>query len=94
MLRFLSDHKAIPGGAGWMNAAMEIVGARIGDVITNNPRIIADAVERNAVTEFLDRDRMRFMAAMDLGRNWVVMAEGPTLFCIDKNGKIVEKGMP
>ena len=65
----------------------EIVGARIGTLITNNRETIADAVERNAVTEFLDRQRMQFMAAMDLGRRWEVMANGPTLFCIDDDGK-------
>jgi hypothetical protein len=65
----------------------EIVGAKIGTLITNNRRTIAEAVERNAVTEFLDRERMQFMAAMDLGRNWELMASGPTLFCIDADGK-------
>ncbi len=64
----------------------EIVGARIGTLITNDRRTIADAVERNVVTEFLDRKRMRFMAAMDLGRNWELMANGQTLFCIDDDG--------
>lgn len=65
----------------------EIVGARIGTLITNDRRTIADAVEQNAVTEFLDRKRMRFMAAMDLGRNWELMANGQTLFCIDDDGR-------
>jgi len=65
----------------------EIVGAKIGTLITNNRRTISEAVERNAVTEFLDRKHMQFMAAMDLGRNWELMASGPTLFCIDDNGK-------
>ncbi len=64
----------------------EIVGARIGTLITNNPRTIAEAVERKDVTEFLDRKRMRFLAAMDLGRNWELMANGQTLFCIDDDG--------
>ena len=65
----------------------EIVGAKIGTLITNNRKTIAEAVERNAVTEFLDRQRMQFMAAMDLGRNWDLMANGPTLFCIDDDGR-------
>jgi len=66
----------------------EIVGAMIGTVITNNPRDIAAAVEAGTVTEFLDRQRMRLMAACDLGPNWTRMSEGPTFFCIDDNGNI------
>lgn len=65
----------------------EIVGARIGTLITNNRQTIIEALERNAVTEFIDRRRMQFMAGMDLGRNWELMATGPTLFCIDAEGK-------
>lgn len=65
----------------------EIVGAKIGTMITNNRKTIAEAVERCAVTEWLDRKRMRFMAGMDLGRNWELMANGPTLFCLDDDGK-------
>lgn len=65
----------------------EIVGAKIGTLITNDRRTIAEAVERNAVIEFLDRERMQFMAAMDLGRNWELIASGPTLFCIDADGQ-------
>lgn len=65
----------------------EIVGAKIGTRITNDRRLIAEAVSNNTVTEFLDRARMRFMADMDLGRNWELMANGPTLFCMDDDGK-------
>jgi len=65
----------------------EIVGAKIGIIITNNRKTIADAFERGAVTEWLDRKRMQFMADMDLGRNWELMANGPTLFYLDDEGK-------
>ena len=65
----------------------EIVGAKIGTMITNNRQVISEAFEAGRVTEFLDRGRMQFMAAMDLGRNWKIMANGPTLFCLDDNGK-------
>lgn len=65
----------------------QIVGARIGTMITNNKSVIREAFEARRVTEFLDRDRMRLMASMDLGRNWELMANGPTLFCIDDEGK-------
>jgi len=68
---------------------IEIVGARIGNTITNDRAMILEAVERNRITEFLDRDRMKFMAAMDVGRNWELMASGPTLFCVDENGKAI-----
>lgn len=64
-------------------AIKEIVGAMIGTKITNNPREIATAVESGTITEFIDRGRMEFMAACDLGQNWKRMAEGPTLFCVD-----------
>lgn len=65
----------------------EIVGAKIGTMITNNRKTIAEAFERGAVTEWMDRKRMQFMAGMDLGRNWELMANGPTLFCLDDDGK-------
>jgi len=68
---------------------IEIVGARIGGTITNDRATILEAVEHNRITEFLDRDRMKFMAAMDVGRNWELMASGPTLFCVDENGKLI-----
>ena len=66
----------------------EIVGAMLGTKITNNPRLIAAAVEAGVVTEFIDRQRMRFMAACDLGQRWKRMADGPTFFCIDDEGNI------
>lgn len=66
----------------------EIVAAMIGTKITNNPRIIAEAVEHGTVTEFLDKRRMAFMAALDLGQNWQKLAEGPTFFCMDYEGNI------
>ena len=65
----------------------QIVGARIGTMITNNHGVIREAFEAGRVTEFLDRERMQFMAGMDLGRNWELMASGPTLFCLDDEGK-------
>lgn len=64
----------------------EIVGAMIGTIITNDRRSIMAAVEAGTVREFLDRRRMQFMAACDLGENWRRMAAGPTLFCIDDDG--------
>lgn len=59
----------------------EIVGAKIGTMITNNPKTIAEAFDRGSVTEWLDRKSMQFMALMDLGCNWELMANGPILFC-------------
>ena len=66
----------------------EIVGAKIGSIITNNRPAIYIAIQNNTITEFLDRARMRFMAACDMGPNWVKMANGPTLFIVDDNGNI------
>ncbi len=64
----------------------EIVGAKIGTTITNNPQKISEAVKAEAVTEWLDRERMEFMAFMDSGERWERMASGPTLFCLDREG--------
>lgn len=64
----------------------EIVGASIGTTITNNRETIWDAYERGTITEWIDRQRMQFMAAMDLGRTWELMANGPTLFCLGHDG--------
>lgn len=66
----------------------EIVAAQIGTLVTNNPRTILEATEKNTISEFLDRKRMEFMAAMDLGERWQKLADGPTLFCMDEAGKI------
>ena len=64
---------------------VEIVGAKIGTIITNKKDEIYKAIQNNTITEFLDRTRMQFMAACDFGLNWVKMANGPTLFIIDDN---------
>ena len=65
----------------------EIVGAKIGTLVTNNRDVIITALEHGKITELLDRRRMQFMAGMDLGRKWDLMASGPTLFCMDDAGK-------
>lgn len=67
-------------------AIREIVGAIIRTIITNNRNEISAAYKRGDVTCWLDRDWMKFMADCDLGRNWELMANGPTLFCLDENG--------
>jgi len=61
----------------------EIVGAKIGTIITNKRQLIVEAVEKGTITEWLTRQRMQFMAAADLGQNWTNMANGPTLFCLE-----------
>ena len=65
----------------------EIVGARIGNIITNNFQAIRDAAKAGIDMQFYDRLHMQFMSSCDLGINWDRMANGPTLFLIDKNGK-------
>ena len=67
----------------------KIVGARIGNTITNDRAMIIEAIDHNRVTEFLDRDRMKFMATMDQGHYWEAIASGPTLFCVDESGKLI-----
>ena len=64
----------------------EIVGANINGKITNNPKLIASAIELSIPLEFLDRKRMQFMACCDLGIRWEKMATGPTLFRLDEKG--------
>ena len=64
----------------------EIVGAKIGTLITNDRSVIAKASHAGDTFELLDRKRMQLMAGMDLGRNWEMMATGPTLFFIDDDG--------
>lgn len=61
----------------------EIVGARIGNTITNRPDVIIQAVKANTVTEWLDRQRMKLMSSFDLGVNWDKMTNGPTLFLLN-----------
>ena len=67
----------------------EIVGAKIGDRITNKPQTIIDAINDKKPIEYLDRDSMRFMADLDLGKNWELMASGPTLFYLDDDDKLI-----
>ena len=64
----------------------EIVGAKIGTRITNSLTAIKQASQDGTLSDLLDRKRMQFMAGMDLGRNWEIMAAGPTLFFIDDDG--------
>ena len=65
----------------------EIVGAKIGNIIINKPQTIIDAISAKKLIEYLDRDCMRFMADLDLGKNWELMANGPTLFCLGDDGE-------
>jgi len=74
-------------------AIREIVGAIIRTIITNNRNEISAAYKRGDVTCWLDRDWMKFMADCDLGRNWELMANGPTLFCLDENGSPIPKNL-
>ena len=65
----------------------EIVGARIKNTITNNLPKIVGAVKAGQLVEVYDRKQMQFMADCDLGRNWDLMANGPTLFLVTDDGK-------
>lgn len=66
----------------------EIVGAKInGSTITNNLVNIAEASNAGRLNELYDRKQMQFMSGCDLGRNWDLMASGPTLFLIGDDGK-------
>jgi len=69
---------------------LEIVGAKIGDIITNNPAEIIAAVEQDREIIWLSRIRMQAMSKADLGIIWDKMAESLTLFILDNN---VVRGM-
>ena len=64
----------------------EIIAAKIGTLITTNPKQIADAIYHNAKVEFIDRTRINFMVACDMGYNWERLSQSKTLFCIDDDG--------
>ena len=65
----------------------EIVGGKIsGGTITNNFKLLIDASRSGRLVDVYDRRQMQFMASCDLGRNWELMASGPTLFVIDDDG--------
>jgi len=61
----------------------EIVAAKIGAIITNSPKQIAQAVLYDREIHWLTRQHMAFMAAMDLGIKWEKLADSRTLFIID-----------
>ncbi len=66
----------------------EIVGANInGGTITNNLASIVAAAKAGRLNDVYDRKQMQFMSDCGLGRNWDLMANGPTLFLIGDAGK-------
>lgn len=69
----------------------EIVGAKIGKIITNDREVIIEALA-NHRRDFtpLTRIHMKFMAACDLGDNWTRMANGPTLWRQDEDGNLID----
>ena len=69
----------------------EIVGAKIGGIITNDREMIIDALKSHR-RDFmpLTRIHMKFMAACDLGDNWRRMANGPTLWRQDEDGHPID----
>ena len=69
-----------------MNAHNEIVGARIGSLITNNPEEIAPALAAGKLSEWLTRSRMQMMGDCNADPRWIAMANSPTLFFIDNDG--------
>lgn len=68
----------------------EVVGAKIGNIITNDFAVIVKAARDDEAVQLLTRELMSFMSACDLGVNWTKMAEGPTLFLIDEKGEYVK----
>ena len=64
----------------------EIVGAKIGSIITNKIDVIIKALSQNNNIEWLTRVRMQFMSSADLGIRWDNMAKAPTIFLLDRDG--------
>ncbi len=65
----------------------DIVGAKInGGTVTNSLPKIVEAAKSGRLDDVYDRKQMQFMSCCDLGRNWELMAIGPTLFLIDDDG--------
>ena len=62
----------------------EITCARIGSIITPNLRLILDALESGREVELIDRKRMLFMAACDLGPQWKEAARWPVIFVLEE----------
>jgi len=68
---------------------MEIVAARIGDIITIDRAAIAIALQEKRPAQWLSRDDMALMAACDLGAKWDELAKAPTLFNMEpKDGRL------
>jgi hypothetical protein len=75
-----------------MKGINEIVGARIGSIITNDLCFIKKSVDEGCMDiQLLSRAHMRVMAAFDLGPRWTAMANGPTLFYLNKKGKLAKR---
>ena len=66
----------------------EIVAAKIGTLMTNDPRTIHDAIKAGAEMQFMERPHMELMASFDLGIRWEVLANGPTLFKVDDDNNV------
>lgn len=60
--------------------AQEIIGAKIGTVITTDRKAIMYALENNQVRDLIDRRRVEMMVAADMGANWERLSNAPTLF--------------
>ena len=65
----------------------EIVAARHGTFVTNNPATIQKMLKTDPTNvEFFDRAFAERMAYI-IGSHWVGIAEGATLFLMDENGE-------
>jgi hypothetical protein len=69
----------------------EIVGAKIGNTVTNSPSDIIVAIKSGRTDiDLLDRRRMVFMAGFDLGKKWEILATSRTLFEIESDEPLGE----
>jgi len=65
----------------------EIVAAQIGSVITSNLALFKEMVLAGSDFRLFSRFEMEFMSNMDLGSQWTALANAPTWFLLDENGK-------
>ncbi|MDH5183379.1 MAG: hypothetical protein OEX12_05760 [Gammaproteobacteria bacterium] len=68
----------------------EIVGAKIGTKITNDPKIIMKALDQAKDIQWLERAHMKLMSSCDLGQHWDNMANGETLFKMTDNDELIK----
>jgi hypothetical protein len=73
----------------------DIVGARIGDIVTNDRSVIAAAIDLGTITEWIIRPQRRLRVdTTEIAPCLMVLAKEATLFCLDDEGNVYPPGIP